>query len=129
RVVAVGGEVQLAGSAAGNRQEVFAAAEGARLADQAGLAGDGARGGGVQAGIAGGVDFTRGAVHVPDGDETVGGVEHGGGVARVPGVGVAPVHADGLRGVVALDGVDLHPDGGAGAVPRFDVVRQGRHVV
>src|SRR5690606_31235866 len=69
-----------------------------------------AHGGGAHVGaddlVRGGVhDVARGLVHVEHGGVAVRGVEHGGGIGQARRRVVAPVHADLLRGAVALDGI------------------------
>src|SRR5690606_29348239 len=69
------------------------------------------------------------ATHVEDGGITIGAVEHGFAIRFADRGAIAPVHADRLRGVVALDRVDQYPDGGTGRGPRFDLVGERSGVV
>src|SRR5690606_11977468 len=125
-VVRLGREVEQATGAAGPREVVRdVVGVGARLADQAVLGGHVTGHGGVQRVDPDGVHFFGIAAHVPHGTVAVGGIEHGGAVRLAVGVALAPVHGDLLGIVVALDGVDLHPDGGGRRAPRFDLVGQG----
>src|SRR5690606_11600145 len=123
-VVRLGREVEQATGAARHREVVRdVVGVGARLADQAVLGGHVTGHGGVQRVDPDGIHFFGIAVHVPHGAVAVGGIKHGRAVGGGFRVGVTPEHVDLLGGVVALDDVDVHPDGGGRGAPRLDFMR------